>query len=82
LAFGWNLTWFGIIVTMNLAIGQFTPPLAVNLMVTSRVARVPIESTVPWVLWLALAMLAALLLVTFVPEITLFLPRALGYLYL
>lgn len=80
LAFGWNLTWFGIVVTMNLAIGQFTPPLAVNLMVTSRIARVPIESTVPWVLWLVLAMLAALLLVTFVPEIALFLPRSLGYL--
>jgi C4-dicarboxylate transporter, DctM subunit len=36
------------------------------------------ESTVPWVLWFVLAMLCSLLLVTFVPEIALFLPRLLG----
>jgi C4-dicarboxylate transporter, DctM subunit len=76
--YGWNLTWFGIIMTMNIAIGQFTPPMAVNLMVTCKVAGCTMESTVPWVLWFVLAMLCSLLLVTFVPEIALFLPRLLG----
>jgi C4-dicarboxylate transporter, DctM subunit len=76
--YGWNLTWFGIIMTMNIAIGQFTPPMAVNLMVTCKVAGCSMESTVPWVIWFVLAMLAALLLVTFVPEIALFLPRRTG----
>ena len=33
-AFQWDPVWFGVMMTMNLAIGQFTPPLAVNLMVT------------------------------------------------
>jgi TRAP-type C4-dicarboxylate transport system permease large subunit len=34
---------------MKLAIGQFTPPLAVTLMVSCRIAGVTMESTVPWV---------------------------------
>ena len=77
-AYNWDLTWFGIIMTMNLAIGQFTPPMAVNLMVTCRITGCSMESTLPWALWFVLAMAAALLAVTFVPEIALFLPRMLG----
>lgn len=80
LHYDWNLVWFGIIITMNLAIGQFTPPMAVNLMVTCRIADIRIESTVSWVSWMVLAMTATMLLVTFVPDIALWLPRALGYL--
>lgn len=78
--FGWDLVWFGIVITMNLAIGQFTPPLGVNLMVTARMAGIGMESTVGWVLWYVAAMAAALLLVGFVPELALWLPRTLGYL--
>jgi len=77
-AFGWDPTWFGIIVTMNLAIGSFTPPMAVNLMVTCRIAGCTIESTTRWVLWMVAAMGTSLLLVTFVPELALFLPRWAG----
>jgi tripartite ATP-independent transporter DctM subunit len=77
-AYGWDLTWFGIMMTMNIAIGQFTPPMAVNLMVTCRIVGTSMESTVPWVLWFVLANIVALLLVTFFPEIALFLPRLLG----
>jgi tripartite ATP-independent transporter DctM subunit len=77
-AYGWDMTWFGIIMTMNVAIGSFTPPMAVNLMVTCKVANCSMESTVPWVIWFVLSMTAALLLITFVPEIVLFLPRMMG----
>lgn len=76
--FGWDLTWLGIVLTMNVAVGAFTPPMAVNLMVTCRVAGCSMESTVPWVLWFVAAMTGALLLVTFVPELALFLPRLAG----
>ncbi|MCO4052675.1 MAG: TRAP transporter large permease [Bosea sp.] len=76
--YGWDLTWFGILMTMNIAIGQFTPPMAVNLMVTCKVAGCSMESTVPWVIWFVLSMLLALLLVTFFPDIALFLPRWMG----
>ena len=79
-AYGWDLVWFGVIVTLNVAIGAFTPPTAVNLMVTCRIAGIPLESTFYWTLWMVFAMTAVLLLLTFVPEISLSLPRALGYL--
>ena len=78
-AFGWDMTWFGVLMTMNLAIGQFTPPMAVNLLVTTRVAGIGIESTVPWVLWMVLAMLSALALVAVFPQLALWLPARLGY---
>lgn len=78
-AYGWDPVWFGVVMTMNFAIGQFTPPMAVNLMVTSRVAGIPIEQTVPWVLWFVGAMLVALALVVTFPELAMWLPRRLGY---
>ncbi len=79
-AYDWNLVWLGIVMTINVAIGQFTPPTAVNLMVTCRLAGIPMESTIKWCAWLVAAMTALLLVLTFVPEIVLFLPRQLGYL--
>ena len=78
--FGWNAVWFGVIMTMCLAIGQFTPPLALNLMVTTRIADIGIEETVPWVLWFVLAMTIAMLLVVFVPQLATLVPGHLGYL--
>ncbi|MBK1664577.1 C4-dicarboxylate ABC transporter [Rhodospirillum rubrum] len=79
-AFHWDPVWFGVMVTMNLAVGQFTPPMAVNLMVTTRIAGIRMEAATGWTLWFVGTMMVALMAVTFVPEITLWLPRALGYL--
>ncbi len=79
-AFDWDLTWFGVILTMKIAIGQFTPPMAVNLMVSCRIAGVTMESTIPWVIWMILAMFVALALVVVFPGIALWLPRVMGVL--
>ncbi len=76
--FHWDLTWFGVILTMKIAIGQFTPPMAVNLMVSCRIAGVGMESTIPWVVWMILAMFVALALVVGFPGIALWLPHAMG----
>ncbi len=77
-AYGWDLTWFGVVLTMKIAIGQFTPPLAVNLMVSCRIAGVTMESTLPWVAWMILAMFLALALVVAFPGIALWLPHAMA----
>lgn len=77
--FGWNPVWFGILLAMNIAIGQFTPPVAVNLLVTTEVAKIRLEQTVGWALLFVLTMGFALLLVAVFPEISLWLPRVLGY---
>ncbi|WP_300274309.1 TRAP transporter large permease [Halomonas sp.] len=77
--FEWNPVWFGILLAMNIAIGQFTPPVAVNLMVTTEVAKIRLEQTVGWALLFVVAMAGALALVAVFPEIALWLPRTLGY---
>jgi tripartite ATP-independent transporter DctM subunit len=77
-SFDWDLTWFGVILTMKIAIGQFTPPMAVNLMVSCRIAGVSMESTIPWVIWMILAMFGALAMVVAFPSIALWLPNVLG----
>lgn len=77
--FEWNPVWFGILMAMNIAIGQFTPPVAVNLMVTTEVAKIRLEQTVGWALLFVAAMAAALALVALFPAIALWLPGVLGY---
>jgi TRAP-type C4-dicarboxylate transport system permease large subunit len=78
-SFDWDPVWFGVLMTFMVAIGQFTPPVAVNLMVSCRMARVRIESTIPWVMWFVFTMMLVLALLVAVPETSLWLPRALGY---
>ncbi|NMM06658.1 TRAP transporter large permease [Polaromonas sp.] len=75
----WDLVWFGVILTLKVALGQFTPPLAVNLMVSCRIANVRMEETVRWVVWMLAAMFLVLIAVIAFPELALWLPRKLGY---
>ena len=75
----WDPVWFGVILTLNVAIGQFTPPMAVNLMVSSRIAGVRMEDTTRWVLWLVAAMCVTMLCVITWPQLALWLPAYLGY---
>ena len=75
----WDLVWFGVILTLKVALGQFTPPLAVNLMVSCRIAKVRMEETVRWVVWMLGAMFLVLVAVIAFPELALWLPRKLGY---
>nr|WP_067298367.1 TRAP transporter large permease [Marinobacterium profundum] len=77
--FQWNPVWFGILLAMNIAIGQFTPPVAVNLMVTTRIANIRLEQTLGWALVFIAAMSVSLLLVMLIPGIALWLPDKLGY---
>ncbi|GGB40699.1 C4-dicarboxylate ABC transporter [Oceanisphaera marina] len=77
--FGWNPVWFGILLAMNIAIGQFTPPVAINLMVTTQIAGIRLEKTFGWALFFMLTMLSALILVMVFPGIALWLPERLGY---
>ena len=77
--FEWNPIWFGILLAMNIAIGQFTPPVAVNLMVTTKVANIRLEHTFAWSVLFMVTMFSALLLVMVFPGIALWLPEYLGF---
>ena len=76
--FGWDPVWFGVMMTVNLAIGTVTPPVAVNLYVASHISGAPMTEISRWVVPFVVALLAVLLLVTYVPALSLWLPNALG----
>ncbi|ODT36920.1 MAG: C4-dicarboxylate ABC transporter [Lautropia sp. SCN 70-15] len=78
-AYAWDPVWFGVLLTFMVAIGQFTPPMAVNLMVSARLAGVAIEQTARWAVWFVFAMMTALIALIAVPDLVLWLPNALGY---
>ncbi len=79
LHYQWDVVWFGVVLVLTIAIGQFTPPMAVNLMVSAKIAQVRMESTTRWVLWLVLSMCLAMITVVVWPQIALWLPARLGY---
>jgi C4-dicarboxylate transporter, DctM subunit len=76
--FGWDPIWFGVMMTLNLAIGQFTPPVAVNLYVTTQLANIRLENTFKAVWPMVLAMLVALFIVILFPQLSLFIPHFFG----
>lgn len=73
-----NLVQFGIVIVLNLMIGLLTPPFGLVLFVISKIGEISIgrftKALIPWMG----ALLVCLLLVTFIPQISLWLPRALG----
>ncbi len=69
---------FGIIMMVNLGIGLCTPPVGTSLMVGCSIGKVSIERTVKELVPFYLVMLSVLMLITFVPELTLFLPDMTG----
>ena len=77
-AYDINLTQFGIIMVLNLMIGLLTPPFGLVLFVISKIGNISIgrfsKALVPWLG----ALLAALLLITFIPQLSLWFPTVLG----
>lgn len=69
---------FGIMVILNCGIGLLTPPVGAVLFIGSAVAKLPMEKVVKATLPFYLCMVVALLLITFVPGISLWLPTALN----
>jgi C4-dicarboxylate transporter DctM subunit len=69
LAAGIDPVHFGIIVTLNLAIGQQTPPVASVLIATCAIAKADIWEVTKVNVWFIGVLLAVLLLVTYVPPV-------------
>ena len=66
---------FGILLSINMAIGANTPPVGVDLMAVCKIGGINMMQTLRPLSWMMLAMTAIMLLLTFVPELVLFLPR-------
>jgi len=78
-ALGIDPVHFGVMAVMNIMIGLVTPPYGLLLFMMVKIAEVPLNAIVREVLPFLAVMIAALALITFVPDLVLFLPRLLGY---
>lgn len=67
------------VICINLVVGLATPPFGITLFVTSPIAKVRIEDTVREAIPFLAVTIGVLFLITFVPEVCLFLPRLFGY---
>jgi TRAP-type C4-dicarboxylate transport system permease large subunit len=76
--YGIDPVHFGVIMTLNLMIGLLHPPLGMVLFVLSRIAKLSVERTTMAILPWLVPLLLALLLITFIPQITLWLPSEVG----
>jgi tripartite ATP-independent transporter DctM subunit len=76
---GINPLHIGLVICVNLVVGLATPPFGITLFVTSPIAKVRIEDTVREAIPFLAVTIGILLLITFVPGVSLFLPRLFGY---
>ena len=67
---------FGIVMTANIAIGMFTPPFGLNMFVARSVLGVPLETIYRGVIPFVVVQILALLIITYWPELSLILTRA------
>jgi C4-dicarboxylate transporter, DctM subunit len=74
-ALGIDLVHFGVVMTVNMAIGQITPPVGVNLFVACGIARIPMKAISRAVVPMVVAQTAALLVISYWPDLSLFLTR-------
>jgi C4-dicarboxylate transporter DctM subunit len=78
-ALGIDLVHFGVVVVINIMIGLITPPYGLLLFIMTNISGAPLRAIVRDVIPFLFAMLAALAILTFVPETVLWLPRLFGY---
>lgn len=71
---------FGVLVCFNIVQGMLTPPVGILIFITSQIAKVSIESVTRAVLPFLILNTVVLFVLTFVPDLTLALPRAMGLL--
>lgn len=70
---GMDLTHFGIILTVNTAIGLATPPFGVCLFTTANVAKISVQAISKEVIYFILAMIIGLMIITYLPQTIMFL---------
>lgn len=76
---GINPLHIGVVFCVNLVVGLATPPFGITLFVTSPIAGVKLEETVRESIPFLIVTIGVLLLITFVPQVVLWLPNLMGY---
>lgn len=76
-AFGIDLVHFGLVVIFNMMIGLSTPPFGMLLFITSGISGTPLKKVIKEIMAPLIAMIIVLIIITYVPDVVLFLPRLL-----
>ena len=77
-AVGGDPVHFGIIMTCNLAIGMVTPPMGINLFVAAGMTKIPMLKLARACVPFLIAFFISLMIITFVPALSMALPNAIG----
>lgn len=72
---GVDIIHFGLIIVFNMMVGLSTPPFGMCLFITSGISGTPLKEVIKEIWWPIIVMLIVLLIITFVPDVVLFLPR-------
>jgi tripartite ATP-independent transporter DctM subunit len=78
---GIDLVHFGVVIVLNMMIGLLTPPYGVLLFVMSGISKTPLKPIIIETLPMTATLIALLFLMTYVPEVVLFVPRLFGQLH-
>ncbi|MEN6491873.1 MAG: TRAP transporter large permease subunit, partial [Rectinema sp.] len=70
---------FGVMIVLNMMIGLSTPPYGMLLYVVSGISGTPLKKIIKEIIPMLFVIVAVLLLITYVPDIVLFIPRLAGY---
>ena len=74
-----NEVQFGLMIVFNLMIGMITPPMGLALYIMAAITDVPMIDIIKQSLRFIFALVAALLLITYIPQLSTFLPRLFGF---
>lgn len=77
--FGIDPIHLGIVIEANVGLGMITPPVGICLFVACGISKIKIESTFKILLPFLLVLFITLMIITFFPDIAMFLPRLMGY---
>ena len=77
-SFGMSTIQFGLILVYNLCIGNITPPVGNTLFVGIKIGRTTLGKVMPYMLMYYVAIIAGLLLITYIPGVSLILPQLAG----
>lgn len=77
-AFGIDLVHFGVVICLNMMIGLSTPPFGMVLFIVTGVGKTKMAEVIKEVTPMVIAMILLLFLLTYVPEIVMFLPNHMG----
>ncbi len=69
----------GILIITNVGLGMITPPVGITLYVSCGISKIPVESIFKTLIPFLIALFISLIIISYIPEITLLLPRAFGY---